>query len=353
MIFRGIIAFLALFAIFTSPLWRELIFDRTPHITSALIKDLVSRNLITELFPTTASSTPPGGGTATDTRDYIPSKAPLIDKSTLPVSKEVPIASQNQSSAPSQPKIIPPLPLLASQEIYALLDTAIVQIVCKVGENLYVSGSGVVVSDKGVVLTNAHVVEKGRDCSVKTGNPAVISGKAEARFIGNTENLIMDTKIPKEDFALMKITERTAGSMFAEPFKYLRLSYSHVPQSGDGFYLAAYASEFAGGGIPSGSQNLVFTIARVLDLYAVDGSGIDVAELEGNISTQEGASGSPVISPVDGSVIGLVFGQNKGEGGVNTTNQRTEFAFLISYIDRVLRITRNKTLADLVTEVGR
>ncbi|MBI2055028.1 MAG: trypsin-like peptidase domain-containing protein [Candidatus Sungbacteria bacterium] len=353
MILRGVIAFLALFAIFTSPLWQKIIFNGAQPSKNSLIEDLVSHNLITELFFPKTTSTPNTKGTIADTQNYLPSKAPLIDKKTLPVSKEIPVPSKSQPPVSPQPKIVPPTPLLTSKEIYALLDTAIVQIVCKAGDNLYVSGSGVVVSDKGVVLTNAHVVENGKDCFVKTGNPAVISGKAEARFIGNTKNFITDTKIPKEDFAFMKITERTPNSMFAEPFKYLRLSYTYTPQSGDGFYLAAYASEFVGGGIPSGGQNLVFTIARVLDLYTVDGSGTDVAELEGNISTQEGASGSPVISPVDGSVIGLVFGQNKGEGGASVTSQRTEFAFLISYINRVLESTRNTTLADLIAEAGR
>ena len=85
----------------------------------------------------------------------------------------------------------------------------------------------------------------------------------------------------------------------------------------------------------------------------------DIIELEGSIATQQGSSGSPIISPLGGGVVGIVFGQTNAEiqngfGLPSTvaTGERTELAFLISYIDRAVRQQKGKSLDEFIEELG-
>lgn len=249
--------------------------------------------------------------------------------------------------------VFSPKPLLTSDAVYQLLEYAVVQVVCRLNERVMISGSGVVVSSHGVVLTNTHVVDNATDCVVRTGNPAAYAGKLKILYRGSAEEKIPDTEVPLEDFAFGRITEVPAASRFTVPFKFLPVNVSYTHSVSERYFLAAYASEFAGGGGTT-PQNLVFTITKLLGFFAIAGDGQEVLELEGNVSTQEGASGSPIISPVDGSVIGLVFGQNKGEGeGQVETAKRTEYAFSLSYIDRVLRKKEGAGLIEFIEKLGK
>lgn len=343
-------------------LFSERLIEALPRLLSAAREEAADLgtpfNVIEEaLFPS-GTSTPPRVATSTPraaevkkpTAKLPEKKAPQILTSPAPgIIPEI-----EQFLAPLLNTKSPPPSSLSSNEIYSLLDTAVVQIVCRAGANLYMSGSGVVVSEAGIVLTNAHVVEGGKDCIVKAGNPGITSGRLDILFIGNTEDKIPDTQVPLEDFALGKIAELTPRSLLKQPFKYMKLDSGYNPQNGDEFYLAAYASELTGGGgILSDKQNLVYTTARLLDSFVTNASHAvpEVIELSGNISTQEGSSGSPVINPKDGSVAALVFGQNK-KNSVETSG-RTEFAFLISYIDSAVRQSKGKSLAAFIEELGR
>lgn len=289
-------------------------------------------------------------GEATSTLSAAPEKETATEKEAVKAPVPPKIAETiREEAAKFVAPILSQKPLLTSDVVYQLLDTAVVQVVCRLGDRLSISGSGVVISSSGIVLTNTHVVENATDCFVRTGNPAAFAGRLKILYRGNSEEKIPDTEVPLEDFAFGKITDVPASSRFALPFKYLPANASYPHALSERYFLAAYASEFAGGGGTT-PQNLVFTITKLLGFFAIAGDGQEVLELEGNVSTQEGASGSPIISPVDGSVIGLVFGQNKGEGEVETA-KRTEYAFSLSYIDRVLRKKEGMGLQDFVAKL--
>lgn len=242
-------------------------------------------------------------------------------------------------------------PLLTSDEVYQELDTAVVQVICRLSDRFTISGSGVVISPLGIVLTNTHVVEDSTDCFVRTGNPASYGGRLKILYRGSSVEKIPDTDVPLEDFAFGKITDVPLASKFKMPFKYLAMNEAPSHSISERYFLAAYASEFAGGGGTT-PQNLVFTITKLLGFFSISGDGQEVLELEGNVSTQEGASGSPIISPADASVVGLVFGQNKGEDGTETAS-RTEYAFSLSYIDRVLEKKEGLGLQAFVDKLGK
>ncbi|MBI2096810.1 MAG: trypsin-like peptidase domain-containing protein [Candidatus Sungbacteria bacterium] len=251
---------------------------------------------------------------------------------------------------------------LSADEIYQKLYLAVVQVICERENNAVVTGSGVIVSPEGVVLTNAHVVEQAKQCFVKTGNPAVSLGKLRIVFAGNTTEKIAATLVPKEDFALGKISDVVSSSAAKPPFKYLDLDAEYVMRIGDGFYAAAYPTELIGsGGFLAGKQNLVYTTTKVIDAFRVDDASVtyDVIELEGSIATQQGSSGSPIISPRDGSVIGIVFGQTGLEidngfepPTIVETARRTELAFLVSHLDRTIKKEKGKSLSEFIRELS-
>lgn len=353
--FQLLFSILILLSLIVWPLWQKIPVDFFAE--DVLLNGKATSVL--EFLPVGLFAAPATTAPAVSFKNKPVTETPATPKPALSKTMLKPLFNETKTAATATAAIPPPQPpALSSSQIYQFLDTAVVQIICKLDNNLYVSGSGIVVSGRGVVLTNAHVVEKGTDCQARTGNPAAYAGKFKILFVGDTAVKIQDTEVPLEDFAFGKITEVPANSQFSFPFKYLKLSETYVPAIRDEFFVAAYSSELIGNGGLLGSQNLVFSTTKLADYFSADqASGlIEILELAGNISTQEGASGSPVISPRDGSVIALVFGQGKkgGEEAQNiSTSQRTEFAFLISYLSRKIQTAHGKSLSRFIEELGR
>lgn len=315
-----------------------------PEISSAS-----STDIITTLFPQIANPPQPKAG------EPKPAVSPIAEP-TPPKFESPKIVIPPKLEKFAAPAVLPPpAAALSSEAVYQMLDTAVVQVVCGLGNNLYSTGTGIVVSERGVVLTNAHVVNRGTNCAVRTGNPAKFAGTLKVLFVGGELPKIPDTEIAAEDLALGLI-ERSENSAFRTPFKYLKLDSGYRPTTGDGYYAAAYASEFLGDAVlTSGAQNLVFTTARLLGAYGIDAdsSAEEIIELSGNVSTQQGSSGSPILSPKDGAVVAVVFGENKeAEAGTPNTSKRTEFAFLVSYLDRLVRQKQGISLAAFAAQLG-
>lgn len=350
--FQLLFSILILLSLLVLPVWQKL---QTDFFAEDILSNGKATNVL-EFFPVGPFFAP--ATTTPAVSDKPVAEMPAVSKPAPLKAALRPPLGETKTAATATVAAPPPPPALSSSQIYQLIDAAVVQIICKLDNNLYVSGSGIVVSNRGVVLTNAHVVQKGTDCHVRTGNPAAYAGKFEILFVGDTATKIQDTEVPLEDFAFGRITETPANSQFSFPFKYLKLNESYAPAMRDEFFVAAYSSELIGNGGLLGSQNLVFSTTKLADYFPADrASGlIEILELTGNISTQEGASGSPVISPRDGSVIALVFGQGREGGGDAqnvSTSQRTEFAFLISYISRKIQASHGKSFSRFIEELGR
>ncbi len=287
--------------------------------------------------------------------------------------KEIPSALQENHKTPQTfltsskavSGIIPRAPAarqLTSDEVYEKLYLAVVQVVCERSAGGVSAGSGVIVSSRGIVLTNAHVVDGAKSCIVKAGNPASFAGKLKIVYVGDTSEKIGASPVPKQDFAFGKIHELAATSPIISPFKYLELDAAYSPEISDGLYGAAYPTELLGGSsFFAGGQNFVYTTTKIVERYRIDDASVtyDIIELEGSIATQQGSSGSPVISPLDGGVVGIVFGQTNSEipndfglPSKIATGERTELVFLISYIDRVVQKGKGKSLKEFIEELG-
>lgn len=137
---------------------------------------------------------------------------------------------------------------------------ATVNLLCRLksGNKQYTtSGSGVFVSERGVILTNAHVAQyflftsgKGRvrgSCEVRTGSPAKKAYTAELLYLPSSWIDANADALKKQerkgsgegDFALIYVTGATKGGTLPERFPYVQPSFL-APVQGDTVTISGY-----------------------------------------------------------------------------------------------------------------
>lgn len=269
-----------------------------------------------------ASSSPTGGS-----RALHPPVKP-VKKKPLALPHEIP----NIALIPTTPPpVTPPPPGLSDQEFYDRNHDAVVQVFCATpGE--YLSASGVIINERGLVLTNAHVaaiVEKvGRgNCHARHGNPAEAFADLEMIFSPDTQAKISGTEVPQHDFAFLRIVK------WREPFRVANLSLQQA-SSGATLLTLGYPSEFLEGTTASNNANLVFSLLSVAGLadFDDDPRTADGYLFHGGIVLQQGSSGTPIFDR-SGDVLGVIFATTKA----STTAEREGVALMTASIDRELK----------------
>lgn len=279
--------------------------------------------------------------------------------------KEIPEAPVSvKSIIPPLPKPTEPPPVVSVVEpdwnkINEQTRAALANILCvsKNGDVFQpLSGSGVFIDPRGVILTNAHVAqyllltggeasdEKSNllDCTVRVGNPAVNRYNAAVLFISpkwiadNAKNLLEES--PKEngehDYALLIVTGMTNQDTelpFSFPFISLREPLLNVDTK-DTFLAAGYPAGFLGGIAVQRELYSVSSFATVQSRYTFVENTLDVVGLGGNLLAQKGSSGGAVVDSA-GALAGLIVTATV-EGATNTRDVR---ALTADYIARVFK----------------
>lgn len=296
-------------------------------------------------------------------------KFPVLMPSQSPVDVEpTPVQKMDRPSSSASPiSYLPPQPTrvssveqttnpLAPETLNARARAALVHIVCFGGIHTTVSGSGVVIDPRGIVLTNAHVAQfvllasdprVNLDCTVRSDPSTAQQWDASVlyfpeRWVSEHASDIATrkrTSTGEHDYALLFLTN-------AAPLPFLPIDTRETNvHSGQDVLLAAYPSEFAGSSNARVGLSPVTVFTQTGQRYTFGGSLVDRVDV-GNVPlAQSGASGGAVIS-MEGALVGLISTTSDGA----TTADRTLSAITLAYINRELAQTPFSALSKIDAE---
>lgn len=238
---------------------------------------------------------------------------------------------------------------VATEEIHHTIQTpeaisaATVNLYCRItaGKTIMtMSGSGVFIDTRGVILTNAHVAQffllpedSGRataDCAVRTGTPAVTTYKAAVLYISpqwlfdNVEKMSEDVQrgTGENDFALLYITEAKTGAA-TEPFPAVSFTTTDALSVHDEVTVAGYPSENVPlSDVRKGLAQVAAT-STITNIRDFMWNAQDVLTIAASALGAQGVSGGPVVD-TDSTLIGIATAKS----------DRVLRAISLPYIDR-------------------
>lgn len=254
------------------------------------------------------------------------------------------------------------------------LRKALVNIICyvPVGSGLHsISGSGVFIDAKGIILTNAHIAQyflladRTVSCSIRTGSPAVDSYQAGLIYIPSAwihANPDVLTKVlprgtGEYDFALLAITKSKTKSPLPSSFPSVPLA-QFPPTSFIPVAIATYGAQFLEINQIQSSLFPTIVFGSVKDVFTFDKNTIDVLALGGSPAAQEGSSGGGVADAT-GSLVGTIT-TSTIEGSTDTRSLEAITASYIraeyeretgSSLDTLLSTPTENSLADFAPQI--
>lgn len=314
----------------------------------------------------TASSTLP---TVTPHTNKIPTTTtPPTSSSTSIIKKPT---ANTPTQHPSQNKIsltttLYTTPPLSFDKIHTETIPAIVNILCgsPVGSPLSgITGSGVIIDKRGVILTNAHVAQYvllqqnanwPTQCVVRTGAPAKARYTVSVLTISTAWIQEYATKITvkslkdtgENDWGLLYITGRTDGSARKQIYPFVPIEAREAAAiTGDRVLVSSYPAGFLGSAIIRKDLWPVSTVITIKKVYTFTHYIIDLLSLGGNIVAQGGASGGAVINQW-GKLVGIIATSSSG----STTSKRDLRAITLSHINRSIETQTGKSLDAFLQE---
>lgn len=227
---------------------------------------------------------------------------------------------------------------------------ALVNIICTTkswGLLKPISGSGIIIDPRGIILTNAHVAQYFllKDyytpgyitCIIRTGSPAISAYNAEPLYISEDWIYTNAEKIDTQnatgngqyDYALLGITATISGEDIKYPIPYVAFSDSPALSSGAPIYIGGYPAGFIGGITVQKNLNITSTLGIIDDVFTFIEKTPDLITVKGSIVSQHGVSGGAVVDEY-GDLIGIVVTSTAGD----STADRVLGAITTDYIER-------------------
>lgn len=307
---------------------------------------------LTENISPPASTTPivAKKSVSTTTQKITPDKKKTTSLSPVPEMSESIPTQENLSRESSilQDKIG-----VNPSEVNEKIRLALVNIICttKTG-GLFkpISGSGVLIDKRGVILTNAHIgqylllknyiIPNFLTCTIRTGSPAYPRYTADLLYISprwiSEHASDITTQEPlgtgQYDYALLLITGGVAEEKLPDSFPYLSFDLTENGYAkGTPVVLASYPAGFLGG--INIQQNLYITssVGTIDEIFTFKENTFDLFSVSGSVVAQKGASGGAVVGS-DGQLIGIIATATDA----NTTSERSLQAITIGHIERSL-----------------
>jgi len=285
--------------------------------------------------------------------------SPIQKKTSIqvPVSTSTPI---NQIARVQNPYSTPP-------ESFDAINTsaraALVNILCapQGGSLLPISGSGVIIDPRGIILTNAHVAQYvllsespsvDLSCVVRTGSPAKAEWTAVVLYIppiwvNAHANEILDqhpTGTGEHDYALLYIVGSADNTPLPTQFPYVSPETREaIAFPGDQVLVASYPAEFIGGAAAQYDLYAVSSVTTIKQFLTFVSGTPDLLSLGGIIEAQSGSSGGAVVNAWD-QLVGIIATTSSG----TTTADRDLRAVALSYINTDLATQSGQDLNSLL-----
>lgn len=282
---------------------------------------------------------------STSTPEVVVKKEPLKEKSTT--TKKVNVKEEKKSDpVVNAPEVIPDF-----EKINTDARKTIVNILCttKYNDLSPISGTGVVISSSGLILTNAHIAQylllkdfREKDylkCIGRTGSPAYPKYDLELVYISQNwvraNKSILREQNPlgtgEDDFGFLRIKNNIDGSN-SEKRSFIEPNTRELINVGEPVLLASYPAGFLGGLSILKDLNITSAITRVQDVFTFNDGTIDLVSVGGTVVSQKGSSGGLVVDK-NTSLIGIITTSSDG----STTSSRGLNAITIAFINRALK----------------
>ena len=227
--------------------------------------------------------------------------------------------TKTETPAKQEPGIPPGLALALGS-----LRDALVNVICvsRDGSTRSISGSGVMVSPEGLILTNAHVAQlfllkdypkkNNVVCVIRTGNPAQTAYIAQLAYISGpwiqNNAQVLVSKDPKgsgeNDFAVLAITESATNDRLPSRFPFVPLS-DEIPTDQEPVAIGSYGAQTLTSKQIKSSLYPTLVFGKVLDRFTFTKTTVDVLSLGGSAVAQEGSSGGGVVN-AKGELIAII-----------------------------------------------
>lgn len=246
-------------------------------------------------------------------------------------------------------------PTFSFDEVNVKTREALVNILCTTKRGGFlnpISGSGVFIDPRGVILTNAHVGQYFLlkeylkhdfvDCTIRTGEPARNSYKATLLYLSplwiheNARKISEDTPTGtgENDFALLLIERTTsAGRVLPTVFPSLPMDFkSDTLRTPRDVLAAGYPAGLLSGISIERDLYPTSSVVRTGTVYSFGGNTPDIFSVGGSVIAQEGSSGGAVVSS-EGDLIGLIVTSSTGK----TTGERNLNVLTMSHLEWSLK----------------
>ncbi len=321
-----------------------------PAVPFSLMKTRVASTSVISVLPIATT-------TVSKTKSFIKTAAPVHKPAVIkevPAAAPITVASPAPSPAPAP--IVPQPPTISPEALNAQARAAIVNIMCTAGSSATLSpmsGSGVLVDSRGIILTNSHVaqfflmrdypIKDNVQCVVRVGSPARAMYTAELLYLSpawvaqNASQITSSapTGTGENDFAFLRITGtiNPAGTL---PAAFPRLPMSGAdPQPNEQMLLAAYPASFLhGASILTGLyQTSAYANVGKVYVFHKEDQWVDLFSIPGSMVSQGGSSGGAAVHASDGTLAGIIVTDTEAA----TTAGRDLRAVSLAHIDHVLQ----------------
>lgn len=311
---------------------------------------------------TEATATTTEKKTASTTNKLATTTTKTTTKQAIKPASATKITTQDTYVAPTATT---PISITSFETVNDTARKAVVNILCTTdasGPLSPITGSGVIISNDGVILTNAHIGQyfllkdfnNQKDfvkCVIRTGNPAYPTYTAELIYIStewiaeHKTDITLDS--PKgtgeHDYAFLRITGRTDGSTLPSEFPFVRPNITEGTEIGTSAVVASYPAGFLGGQTIIQSLYQSSAVINISDRYTFGENTVDLISLGGSVVAQKGSSGGAVVD-AQSTLLGIISTSSDGD----TTQSRNLRAITTAYINRSLVASTGISISSLL-----